>query len=396
MKPWAYYNEFAPDAADVLRELIKMGEIMPGEVDERSIEDVSSSDLAGFTQHHFFAGCGVWSLALRKAGWPDSRPVWTGSCPCPPFSSAGKKKLCPECSSKHPLPHAFRTGIFRCTACGHDWYADGRHLWPEFYRLIKEFRPERIYGEQVAGRDGLAWGDIVQATLELEDYTIGRVPFAACGVGAPNIRQRLYWMAHTNLQRCESLAHLQPTRVQRQANAAPESLTESGSGFAGFCGVGDTINKRLEGLAGDGCNGNEPGRHGASAAGSTSETGAACGVDNSIFHGCGQGWKWYHREHDGKQSGAAGENGNPNPTNGYWQNADWLLCRDGFYRPVESITEPLADGFADSLGYSRIDGRWTLDPLKEKAPSRKSRLSIYGNAINLYAAVEFIKASMEA
>ncbi|NJO84750.1 MAG: DNA cytosine methyltransferase, partial [Blastochloris sp.] len=37
-------------------------------------------------------GIGGWPLALRWAGWPDNRPVWTGSCPCQPFSTAGRRK----------------------------------------------------------------------------------------------------------------------------------------------------------------------------------------------------------------------------------------------------------------------------------------------------------------
>ncbi len=82
----AYYNEFDPAAEAWLRELIKAGEIAPGDVDTRSIEDVRPSDLRGYTQCHFFAGIGGWSLALRMAGWPDDRPVWTGSCPCQPFT----------------------------------------------------------------------------------------------------------------------------------------------------------------------------------------------------------------------------------------------------------------------------------------------------------------------
>ena len=69
----AYYNEIDPYAADWLHNLINAGLIAPGHVDQRSIEDVRPGDLAGYTQCHFFAGIGVWSYALRRAGWPDSR-----------------------------------------------------------------------------------------------------------------------------------------------------------------------------------------------------------------------------------------------------------------------------------------------------------------------------------
>ena len=166
----AYYNEIDPYAAAWLKELIKAGCIAPGEVDERDIREVQPSDLAGFTQCHFFAGLGGWSLALRQAGWPDDRPVWTGSCPCTPFSQAGK-----------------RLG-----------FSDERHLWPEFFRLIRECRPDAIFGEQVASQDGLAWLDLVAADLETENYAVGACSTCACGFGAPHIRQRLYWVAHSN------------------------------------------------------------------------------------------------------------------------------------------------------------------------------------------------------
>ena len=81
----AYYNEYDPAAAACLRELIEAGEIAPGVVDERSISDVRPDELRAYTQCHFFAGIGVWSRALRDAGWSDDRPVWTGSCPCQDF-----------------------------------------------------------------------------------------------------------------------------------------------------------------------------------------------------------------------------------------------------------------------------------------------------------------------
>jgi len=114
----AYYNEFDPKAAAWIRELIKAGHVAPGDVDERSILDVTPNDLRGYTQCHFFAGIAVWSYALRAAGWPDDRPVWTGSVPCQPFSAAGK-------------------------GGGFD---DERHLWPAFHWLISQCRPPVVLG----------------------------------------------------------------------------------------------------------------------------------------------------------------------------------------------------------------------------------------------------------
>ena len=166
----AYYNENNPFAAAWLRELIKARHIAPGEVDTRSIADVMPNDVAGFTQCHFFAGIGVWSYALRRAGWSDDRPVWTGSCPCQPFSSSGKQR----------------------------GFKDERHLWPEFYRLISECRPPVCFGEQVASKPGLAWLDLVQTDLENAGYAVGAVDTCSAGVGSPHLRQRLYWVADCN------------------------------------------------------------------------------------------------------------------------------------------------------------------------------------------------------
>ena len=45
----AYYNEIEPYAAQWLRNLIKEGLIADGEVDTRSIVDVSPDELRGYT-----------------------------------------------------------------------------------------------------------------------------------------------------------------------------------------------------------------------------------------------------------------------------------------------------------------------------------------------------------
>src|SRR5688500_18876439 len=107
---------------------------------------------------------------FASPGGLDERPVWTGSCPCQPFSAAGKG----------------------------GGFVDDRHLWPEFFRLIGERRPDTILGEQVASKDGLGWLDLVCADLEGADYACGSVDTCAAGFGAPHIRQRLFWIGVGN------------------------------------------------------------------------------------------------------------------------------------------------------------------------------------------------------
>ena len=80
--PTAFYNDNESYAAQWTRNLIAAGEIAAGVVDERSIRDLKPADVASFRQFHAFSGIGVWSRALRDAGWPDDVNVWSGSCPC--------------------------------------------------------------------------------------------------------------------------------------------------------------------------------------------------------------------------------------------------------------------------------------------------------------------------
>ena len=173
-----FYNEIDPYAAQWLRNLIAAGHIPAGVVDERSIEDITPDELRPYTQCHFFAGIAGWSHALALAGWPRDRPVWTGSCPCQPFSAAGK-------------------------GAGFD---DQRHLWPAWFHLIRECRPAVVFGEQIASKDAEAWVDLVQVDLEAVGYSFGAIPFPAASVGAPHIRDRLYWVGDSISKGLEGLA----------------------------------------------------------------------------------------------------------------------------------------------------------------------------------------------
>ena len=171
-----YYNEFDPYAAQWIRNLIAAKRIPKGHVDERSIVDVEASDLSEFTQCHFFAGIAGWSLAARIAGWPDDRELWTGSCPCQPFSAAGRQK----------------------------GQTDARHLWPDFHRLIAARRPAVVMGEQVAAAVGLNWLDGVHVDLEASGYETRGVVLPACSVNAPHRRDRLWFVADHRGERVQT------------------------------------------------------------------------------------------------------------------------------------------------------------------------------------------------
>ena len=197
----AYYNEIDPYAGEWLRNLIKAGHIADGVVDTRSIEDVRPEEIRDFTQCHFFAGIGVWSYALRRAGWADDRNVWTGSCPCQPFSAAGRG----------------------------DGFADQRHLWPAWFHLIRECRPECVFGEQVASAIGHGWLDLVSADLEAEDYAIGCAVLGAHSVGAPSIGNRLFFVAAPNGARCARERPAQSNEWKRHPFVLGDFATSHGS-----------------------------------------------------------------------------------------------------------------------------------------------------------------------
>mgnify|MGYP003631542853 CR=1 FL=1 len=328
-----YYNEHDPKASAWLRELISEGLISEGEVDDRSVEDVTPGDLRGFQQCHFFAGIGIWSHALRQAGWPDDKPVWTGSCPCQPFSAAGKG-----------------AGV-----------ADERHLWPAFAWLIRQCRPDVIFGEQVAHKAGAAWFDIVSADLEREGYACGQVVFPACSVGAPHLRQRQYWVGYSSsegLPQRNSGEVSKSREIERLKRSGPPSQLADAD--CGKCD-GEPDGKRSERdrpaarrVESD----REPPAGGEfrGVAGTASERrNRITNTTREAGRGCSK-----------NGSEASG----PCPTNGFWAGADWLGCTDGKRRAVEPGTFPLAHG----------------------APARVGRLRGYGNAIVAPQAQAFIEA----
>lgn len=342
-----YYNEFDPKAAAWLRELIRAGLIPPGDVDTRSITEIKPHEFTHYTQCHFFAGIGGWPLALALAGWDPARPVWTGSCPCQPFSAAGKQ-----------------LGT-----------ADERHLWPVFANLIRECRPPVVFGEQVASKAGRGWLAGVFADLEGMAYRRASADLCAAGVGAPHIRQRLFWVADTELSERRPInehrkdeqhrrdggrqeAHRQlgtrgevcgsgmadtPSGGQRVDGSAPGSSGHPDKRGADR-GLVDSSQSRLEAHPRHGDNRDEPGRIGADAAGPTAERGGPV---------------------SGKTGGTSGITS--------WSRFALIPCADGKARRIEPGLAPMAHGI----------------------PARVVRLRGYGNAIVPQVAADFISAYLE-
>ncbi|HET8870485.1 MAG TPA: DNA cytosine methyltransferase, partial [Aquabacterium sp.] len=260
-----------------------------------------------------------------RAGWPDDRPVWTGSCPCQPFSTAGK-------------------------GAGFD---DERHLWPALHHLIRECNPPVVFGEQVASKDGLAWIELVRTDLEGENYAVAAADLCAAGVGAPHIRQRLYWVADT----------VHTGRAEGWTLAGDRQASWSGCPD----GVGHTNHPRLEGHG----RGHQTEGRGQGSVRPVAEAGEPCGLadsDQQQQHGRGD-----VGERGRTQPANLDVVGGVGPTNGRWRDADWLHCRDGKWRPVEPGTFPLAHG----------------------APARVGRLRAYGNAIVPQVAQVFIESYLE-
>lgn len=354
-----YYNEFDPKAAQWLRNLIAAGLLPKGDVDERSIVDVRSSDLAGYTQCHFFAGIGGWLLALQLAGWESTRPVWTGSCPCQPFSSAGNQK----------------------------GKTDERHLWPVWFGLIRECRPATIFGEQVSGAIAHGWLDDVYQGLEGEGYACGAAVLPACSVGAPHKRDRLWFVADTTRGRWkqgnENAGGLleKPRPIQERGRFTNGAYALGDSGSCGCSGDArgragqESANRHIqhEDVGNTNGNGCDQGRCGIAAARSDGIIGNDGTLANAERLGQPRSGEM------GKPIGAkACEVGETNRTlddsAGHWSSGEWIDCLDGKARLVEPGIPLLAHG----VSY------------------RVVRLRAYGNAIIPQVAAEFIAAYMEA
>lgn len=338
----AYYNEIDPHAVSWLRELISDGLIAEGDVDERSIVDVTFSDIKGYSQCHWFAGIGGWSLALRLAGWPDDKSVWTASLPCQPFSLAGK-------------------GLGK---------QDERHLLPHFISLVTQCRPTVLFGEQVSAAIKHGWLDDLYAEMEANNYAVGSIVIGAHSVDAAHIRQRLYWVANNTSERCAET---------RSDSLRPEEwITRSGNRI-----LHDSKGERRPILntknfrSTDGEVNSSRSVNEQSPVVQTTGISGMANSEHEQYERCVSGCA----EESGKNcKRAASEFTGPSEI-------EWVYCRDDKYRPVESGIKPLVDGVPRGMVHSS-------DP-RNTQEARAMRLKGYGNAIVPILAAEFIKACIE-
>jgi len=364
-----FYNEIEPFCVEWMQNLMTGNVITPGYIENKSITEITSDELKEYQRCHFFSGIGVWDYALRQAGWSDDIGVWTGSCPCQGFSCAGKRR-------------------------GFD---DERHLWPTWFKLIKERQPLFIFGEQVASKDALAWLDLVCDDLESEGYTVRAFDLCASGFGAPHIRQRLFWLAVSechghNRQRKNAPIKSGNRKKDRVSIGRDKRLCESK-----VDGMAHSESERRRGRSngdtnGDGGEIQTPGRS------------SSRGMGNTINAGS-QGQQ--RNEHDRNKPGRERENeighaAETGAVNGFWSGASWIPCSDNTARPTECGTFPLAYVMPRSIRQiqPRIQGipdmaEFNDESLKRAKRNRIGRIKAYGNAIVAEVAIEFIKSVME-
>ena len=308
MKSRDYHNEIDPYAAQWTRNLMKKGLIPDGFVDERDVRDVQPMDLWGFTRCHFFSGIAGWACALRLAGVSDDFPLWTGSCPCQPFSVAGQQK----------------------------GFADERHLWPIWAKLIAQSRPAIVLGEQVAG--AAAWLRLVRSDLEAMGYAVGAIPVEAASAGAYHLRDRFWFVAYSESE---------------QARAAGQPR-QSGD-------VGDAVFAGLERYSWHGANGGQPRRHDAAKNGPATEAGGGNLASPPGARPFPTTLASVHRREEGVGSRHVDV-----------ERLGWVFGADGKARRVKPGIRLLAYGI----------------------PNRASKLRAYGNAIDLRPAAAFIEAAL--
>jgi DNA (cytosine-5)-methyltransferase 1 len=303
--------------------------------------------LRGFTQCHFFAGIGVWSYALRLAGWPDDRPVWTGSCPCQPFSAAGK-------------------------GAG---FADERHLWPAWHHLIRERDLQSSLVSRLQARTQTLGSTLFKLTWKPWVMPSGRV--------LSRLRASVLRTSETGLLRGRRRRSADGEKNVRTLEGSLREIARKGSPqdlSMAACLTGwptPTARDHFPAHSPEYIAAKKEQGHGMANLNDLVQLASWPTPQTSDSTGGGQAKRAMGETRHGSNLNdfaLLSVSNQPARLTVIWRDADWLLCRDEKWRPVEPGTFPLADG----------------------APARVGRLRAYGNAINAQAAAEFIRAAREA
>ena len=144
-----------------------------------------------------------------RADGIDQIDIITGGYPCQPFSVAGNKK----------------------------GEQDPRHLWPEYFRLVKECRPTWVIGENVGGHIKLGL-DTVLKDLESEGYSTRTFSISAASIGANHKRERVWIVANSNKGRCSSFLD---KGSSNQKNKRGENNSEQSSSIKDVANSNDRL-----------------------------------------------------------------------------------------------------------------------------------------------------------
>ena len=131
--------------------------------------------------------------------------VITGGFPCQPFSVAGRQK----------------------------GSGDNRYLWPEMFRVIKEFKPRWIIAENVRGivniQDGMVFENVC-TDLESQGYETQTFIIPAAGVGAPHRRDRVWIVGYSEHNGSPSATQSRITSTTSNNNTQGEDTARKSQG----------------------------------------------------------------------------------------------------------------------------------------------------------------------
>jgi DNA (cytosine-5)-methyltransferase 1 len=217
-----------------------------------------------------------------------------------------------------------------------------------------------VFGEQVASGAAKDWLDLVSTDLEGLGYAFGAAAVPGCSVGSPDIRQRAWFVADSDVQR------RQRKRLHVCARQSQQDMFEAARGsqvgqLADADGWDACTERKQRGgeyrLQQKGCR----------AVRSQCERSRANHLGD-LADTSGNGLEGWERVSERSAEVAIGEG----VLAGYWADSDWIYCRDEKWRPIKPGTFPLAT----------------------RVPGGVERLRAYGNAIKPQVGEEVIKAFM--